>query len=92
MAGYETYARQLGRLFHDNRELLTDVMDGLFHIAVADGSASIRTRSTSWPTSPRSSGSRTRNIWRIKGRHFRCDLYDPYNILHASPKATGRRA
>ena len=37
VAGYETYARQLGRLFHDNRELLTDVMDGLFHIAVADG-------------------------------------------------------
>ena len=24
----------------------------------------------------------------IKGRHFRCGLYDPYNILSASPKAT----
>src|SRR5208282_4838740 len=37
VAGFELYARQLDRLFHDNRALLTDVMDGLFHIAVADG-------------------------------------------------------
>jgi DnaJ like chaperone protein len=37
VAGYEGYADQLGRLFKDNRPLLQDVLEGLFHIASADG-------------------------------------------------------
>lgn len=36
-AGYESYARQLGRLFKDDPKLLEDLLDGLFHIARADG-------------------------------------------------------
>lgn len=87
VAGFESYARQLDRLFHDNRELLTDVMDGLFHIAVADGRlhpneerflAQVATEF----------GFSGREFLRIKGRHFKCEMYDPYNILHASPKVS----
>jgi DnaJ like chaperone protein len=37
VAGYEAYAEQLATLFKDNRELLEDVLEGLFHIAGADG-------------------------------------------------------
>jgi DnaJ like chaperone protein len=37
VAGYEAYAEQLATLFKDNRELLEDVLEGLFHIASADG-------------------------------------------------------
>ncbi len=37
VAGYEAYAAQLAHLFRDNRELLEDVLEGLFHIAAADG-------------------------------------------------------
>lgn len=35
--GYEAYARQLANAFHDEPSLLEDVLDGLFHIATADG-------------------------------------------------------
>jgi DnaJ like chaperone protein len=37
VAGYEAYAEQLASMFRDNRELLEDVLEGLFHIATADG-------------------------------------------------------
>ena len=37
IAGYETYAEQLSNMFRDNKALLEDVLEGLFHIATADG-------------------------------------------------------
>jgi DnaJ like chaperone protein len=36
-AGFEAYARQLADLFSDEPALLQDVLDGLFHVAAADG-------------------------------------------------------
>ena len=36
-AGFEAYARQLADLFSDEPALLEDVLDGLFHVAAADG-------------------------------------------------------
>ena len=35
--GFEPYARQLGRMFRDNPRVLEELIDGLFHIARADG-------------------------------------------------------
>ena len=35
--GFESYARQLADLLRDEPQLLEDVLDGLFHIAKADG-------------------------------------------------------
>ncbi len=37
VAGYDDYARRIARMFHDGRDVLTDLLEGLFHIAVADG-------------------------------------------------------
>jgi DnaJ like chaperone protein len=37
VAGYDTYARKIGRFFHDSPETLEHVLDGLFYIASADG-------------------------------------------------------
>jgi DnaJ like chaperone protein len=37
VAGFESYAKQIGRKYRDRPCLLEDVLDGLFHIAVADG-------------------------------------------------------
>lgn len=37
VAGYEEYAKQLAKLFNDEPETLSDIIDGLFHIAAADG-------------------------------------------------------
>src|SRR5215468_12118900 len=36
-AGFESYARQIGRLFAADRGVLEDLLGGLFHIALADG-------------------------------------------------------
>ena len=36
-AGYEAYADQIGKLFRNDKLLLQDVLEGLFHVAVADG-------------------------------------------------------
>lgn len=36
VAGYESYARQIAKLFAARHEVLEDVLDGLFHIAKAD--------------------------------------------------------
>jgi DnaJ like chaperone protein len=37
VAGYEHYARKIGRFFHDSPETLEHVLDSLFFIATADG-------------------------------------------------------
>lgn len=37
VAGYEAYARQIASLLKNDRVLLQHVMEGLFHIAAADG-------------------------------------------------------
>ena len=36
-AGFESYARQVGRLFANDRAVLEDLLGGLFYIALADG-------------------------------------------------------
>ena len=35
--GFESYARQVGKLFAEDRAVLEDLLGGLFHIALADG-------------------------------------------------------
>jgi len=37
VAGYEEYARRIRRMFGDGAPVLCDLMEGLFHISVADG-------------------------------------------------------
>jgi DnaJ like chaperone protein len=37
VAGFEDYARRIAAMFRDNPEMLQDLMEGLFHIAMADG-------------------------------------------------------
>jgi len=87
VAGFELYARQLNRLFHNNRQLLADVMDGLFHIAVADGRLHPNEERFLAEVA-KEFGFTDQEFLRIKGRHFKCEMYDPYNILHSSPKAS----
>ena len=37
IAGYQDYARRIQRMFSDDNQTLRDLMEGLFHIAMADG-------------------------------------------------------
>lgn len=84
VAGYESYARQLDSLFHSDRELLSDVMDGLFHIAVADGVLHpgeenyLRRVASHF-------GFGEREFTCMKARHVRSDQRSPYDVLEVSP-------
>ncbi len=37
VTGFDNYARKIGKLFRDQKDVLEDLVDGLFHIARADG-------------------------------------------------------
>ncbi len=37
VAGFEEYARRIAEMFEDRPEVLCDLLEGLFHIALADG-------------------------------------------------------
>ena len=37
VAGYAFYARKIGRMFSDDKLMLENLLEGLFHIAIADG-------------------------------------------------------
>lgn len=37
VAGFDVYAKRIGAMFEDGHDALVDLIEGLFHIAVADG-------------------------------------------------------
>ncbi|NHX28199.1 molecular chaperone DjiA, partial [Escherichia coli] len=37
VAGFEEYAQRIARMFNEDDAPLTDLLEGLFHIAIADG-------------------------------------------------------
>jgi len=87
VSGFEMYARQLHRLFRKDRNILSDVMDGLFHIAVADGRLLPSEDEFLWEVAQEFGFTRD-EFMSIRSRHWRCDLYDPYSVLNASPLAS----
>lgn len=86
-SGFEIYARQLHRLFRNDRDLLTGVMDGLFHIAIADGRL-LPNEDTFLAEVAREFGFSDADYASIRSRHWRSDLDDPYTILQVSPHAS----
>jgi DnaJ like chaperone protein len=80
VAGYESYAAQIARLFAGNPAMLEDILDGLFEIAKADGvlhpaeSAFLERVSEIFGFAPN-------EFCRIRASHFAPDLADPYVIL-----------
>lgn len=78
--GYEVYADQLASLLKGNRNLLEDVLEGLFHIAMADGVfdpsegmflADVAQRFGFTPT----------EFSQVKARHVGSVGRDPYEVL-----------
>ncbi len=80
VAGYEAYAAQLAHLFRDNRELLEDVLEGLFHIAAADGVLHPKEDEYLQEVAERFgfSGAEFRSI---RARFLPEDKTDPYKVL-----------
>jgi len=80
VAGFEAYAKQLETLFSGNKEVLEDVIDGLFHIAKADGV--IHPAEAAYLEDvARIFGFGTLEFARIKARHLGPDKGDPYLVL-----------
>jgi DnaJ like chaperone protein len=85
--GFEGYARQIGRKYRARPCLLEDVLDGLFHIAAADGVVGAREISYLRAVAENMGLSET-EFRRIKATNLGPDADDPYFILGLLPGAT----
>lgn len=80
VVGYDAYANQLGSLLRDRPQVLEGVLDGLFHIAAADGVIHpveldyLRSVSDIF-------GFDAADFARVKARYMQPDECDPYVVL-----------
>ena len=84
VAGYETYARQISRLFKGKHQILEDVLDGLFHIGKADGS--LHERELAFVMAVAGIfGFSDHEFGQIRARHVALPASNPYAILGLEP-------
>ena len=84
VAGYESYAGQVKALFPEEDDILRDVLDGLFHIAKADGV--IHERELSFvETVSGIFGLDEREFEGVRLRHMEPEEGNPYVVLGADP-------
>jgi DnaJ like chaperone protein len=79
VTGFDSYALQIARLFKDQKEVLEDLVDGLFHIARADGAVGEQEMAFLEEVS-RIFGLEDR-FGCIRSRNLRGTESDPYSIL-----------
>lgn len=80
VAGFETYARKISALYNGNSDCLSDVVDGLFAIATADGAV----HDAEYAFLERVAeifGITGRDFERIAARHAAPEEGDPYLVL-----------
>lgn len=87
VAGYEAYAEQLASIFKDNRELLEDILDGLFHIAGADEVMHPKEEEYLAQVAHRFGFTDTEFSY-IKARHVASDKRNPYDVLGVTPEVS----
>ncbi|WP_421708380.1 TerB family tellurite resistance protein [Algihabitans sp.] len=86
-SGFEPYARQLGGMFRENPAVLEELLDGLFHIARADGRISAEEVNYLAAVSREFGLSET--TWsRIREANMGPDQGDPYTILGIKHEAS----
>jgi DnaJ like chaperone protein len=86
-AGFELYARQLRTLFHADRELLMAILNGLFHIAVADGMLA-PSEEIFLAQVAKELGFSDEEFKAIKLRNYKCANRCPFVLLETSPDAS----
>jgi DnaJ like chaperone protein len=79
-AGYETYAERLATMFKDNRKLLEDVLEGLFHIVKADDVLHPRAEQFLAGVAKRFGMNATEFAY-LKARHVIGAKRNPYDVL-----------
>ena len=82
--GYKRYARIVTKAFRAQPGILEDVLDGLFHIALADGTVTDE-EAEYLKTVSEIFGFSDREYRRIRNSHLGQDAEDPYLILGVDP-------
>ena len=85
--GFESYARRLAKRYGKCPQILEDVLEGLFHIAVADGQLSDR-EETYLETVARLFNLKAGTYRRIRAGYVPLAPDDPYAILGLQPDAS----
>lgn len=89
VAGYDAYASQIAKLYEDDMAALEDIMDGLFHIAKADGVLH-SSELTYLEHVAEIFGFSERCFERIKMCHVDKGDQDPYRVLDADPSMSDK--
>ncbi|MDX5403818.1 MAG: molecular chaperone DjiA [Rhodobacterales bacterium] len=84
VAGYPAYAAKIRTMFGDGSETLCDVMEGLFHIAVADGHYH-RAEDAFLSQVATIFGLPDARFRSLRSRFVPDDPHDPYDVLGVSP-------
>ncbi len=85
--GYDSYAKQLARMFEDDRETLQAVLDGLFHIAKAD--EMLHPNEEEYLASvARIFGFTDTEFAYIRARHVQAKERSPYDVLEVDPSVS----
>ncbi|MEM8656494.1 MAG: molecular chaperone DjiA [Pseudomonadota bacterium] len=82
--GFEIYATRIGEMFQDNSEFLENLLDGLFHIAMADGHYH-EAEDLFLSTVAEAFGLRQATFMAHRARMVPDAEPDPYTILGVSP-------
>lgn len=85
--GFESYAKQIGKKYRARPCLLEDVLDGLFHIAAADGAVG-EAEIQYLATVAEHFGFSELEFRRIKATNLGPDRDDPYAVLGLLPGAS----
>ncbi|HEX3700379.1 MAG TPA: TerB family tellurite resistance protein [Phenylobacterium sp.] len=78
--GFESYARRLAKRYRNCPQILEDVLDGLFHIAAADGAVTAD-ELTYLARVSELFGFSVLTFRRLKATHLGADNDDPYAVL-----------
>ena len=89
VAGYDAYAEQLAGMFKGNRELLEDVLEGLFHIAKADDVVHPAEENYLSDVAQRFGFTETEFKY-IQARHVASNKRDPYDVLGITPDTSDK--
>jgi len=87
VAGYDAYAAKIAAMFKDDREMLIDLLEGLVHIAMADGH--YHPNEDAFLTEvTKIFGLEPRVFTCLRARHVPGMVPDPYSVLGIAPDAS----
>lgn len=87
VAGFDTYARKIANMFEDKHDTLVDLLEGLFHIAVADGDYH-EAENEFLSHVATIFGLNAREFATLRARFVPDAPHDPYDVLGATPDMT----